>query len=175
MQKICEYEIRVRGTETATETILDNMPLKETVTVLHRKSAENQSEIFFKGICDVSVNFAMNDELTQEEKAFMKTSDNSEVFDKCRHKTLRVKSLIFGCEIAVHYRCEDSGFDSFYLYLNGETLKKRRIEYDTYNEFDWKTLEFSGHQGEFDMSADGEEADLKYLSRLDGVMRVFRW
>lgn len=68
----------------------------------------------------------------------------------------------------VHYWSEESEFNQFDHYKNGEILKKRKIryDYDEYTEFDWDTLEFVGHEGEYDESVDGEQQNEDLMAKL---------
>jgi len=174
MANICNYEVHVKGSKSAALMVYHSMPCMEEKDIIYESGSDNAYEIHFTGDCKWSVNYGVSDSWN---KGVMNLSkyDEDEIIDLSDdywEVSLRAKSEAFNCEILVHYWSSESEFDQFDHYKNGKCLKQRKIaySYDEDNEFDWKTTEFVGHEGEYDNSVDGEESDAAMMNMLQNVL-----
>ena len=69
-------------------------------------------------------------------------------------------------ELAVRLRMKP---DKREEYEHELSAKKQEREYGD-GEFNWNTLEFNGHEGEYDKSVTGEEDDKEFMGRLFGTL-----
>lgn len=168
MANFCDYEVRVNGTKQAAYLVMKTMPVLDYLDVEKETGTEEKYEIRLVGNCKWSVNFETDDSYNEGHIDFLGLPEEvlDSVSEEYQNFSLRAKSQVFGCEILVHYWSEESGFDQFDHYKNGECIKKRKIWYDETNKFDWKSTEFVGHEGEYDESVDGEEADADFMSKI---------
>lgn len=168
MANICEYEIHVIGTQKACNFIYEAMPALDNKYMLSDEGMD-YGEFSFEGNCKWSVNFGVSDDMPSVNLSKMSLSAiTNEALDYWDY-SLQAKSRELKCEILCHYWSEESEFDQFDHYKNGNVVKKRKIAYAYNNEFDWETTEFVGHIGEYDESVDGEEKDAQFMSVLGSV------
>ena len=161
MANCCEYEVLVRGSKKAGHMVFESMPCMDFKDIENEEKEGSSYTIFFTGDCKWSVNFRVIDQMKKVNVDSMTYRNIEDKGGDYMQYSLRAKSEAFQCEIMVHYWSEESGFDQFDHYKNGQILKQRKIEYnyDEKNEFDWNKLEFVGHEGEYDESVDAEEQD----------------
>lgn len=165
MANYCIYEVKVIGSEKACLMVFESMPYMDYNQIETKNQKSELTELMFAGNCKWSVNFEVTDVMPKVDiDSFDKKSIQEKASDYYQY-SLRAKSEAFECEILVHYWSEESGFDQFDHYKNGEIIKKRKIKfnYKKQNQFDWNKTEFIGHKGEYDESVDGEEQDEKYV------------
>ena len=172
MANFCSYEVHVKGHKSATMLVYASMPALEEKVILFQNGNDDDYELHFEGACKWSVNFGVDD--SSKPKVNVSEYDEQSVFeeaDKYYGISLRAKSECFDCEILVHYWSEESGFDQFDHYKNGQVVKKRKIaySYDDPNVFDWDKTEFIGHENEYDESVDGEAQDTEFMNRILGL------
>ena len=165
MANYCDYEIRVKGSKNAGQMVFHSMPCMDYKDIEWEKETGGTTTLCFTGNCKWSVNYGVNDNLNPVNVDSMSESEIEDKGMDYWEYSLRAKSEAFQCEIMVHYWSEESEFDQFDHYKNGKLLKQRKIEcnYDEQNKFDWDTLEFLGHEGEYDESVDGEQQDAKFF------------
>lgn len=171
MANYCNYEVRVKGSRKAGLMIYASMPYLDYKDIISEESVGDYSQMCFSGNCKWSVNYGVNDHMPKVDLEIFSEADIEYKGDDYLEYSLRAKSEVFQCEIMVHYWSDESGFDQFDHYKNGELIKQRKIgyNYDKQNEFDWDKLEFVGHEGEYDTSVDGEEQNEDVMSKLLGV------
>lgn len=165
MANYCNYEVKVIGSEKACLMVFESMPYMDYNQIETKNQKNELTELMFAGNCKWSVNFKVRDVLSKVDvDSFDETLIQEKASDYYQY-SLRAKSEAFECEILVHYWSEESGFDQFDHYKNGEIIKKRKIKFNSkkQNRFDWNKTEFVGHEGEYDESVDGEEQDEKYV------------
>ena len=165
MANYCDYEIRVKGSKNAGQMVFHSMPCMDYKDIEWEKETGGTTTLCFTGNCKWSVNYGVNDNLNPVNVDSMSESEIEDKGMDYWEYSLRAKSEAFQCEIMVHYWSEESEFDQFDHYKNGKLLKQRKLEcnYDEQNKFDWDTLEFVGHEGEYDESVDGEQQDAKFF------------
>ena len=170
MANFCDYEIRVKGSKKSTQMVLYSMPALDFKDLDDEERIGDDYLLSFSGNCKWSVNFRVIDHLEPVDLESMSESEIQEEAEQYWDYSLRAKSEAFHCEIMAHYWSEESGFDQFDHYKYGKILKRRKIayNYEEQNEFDWDTLEFVGHEGEYDESVDGEESDAALMSMFLG-------
>lgn len=179
MANYCEYEVRVRGSRNACLMVYASMPTAG-FKALEREMPDGGAHFAsFTGECAWSVNFGVKDAMGRVDIEAMSQAEIERCGGDYANCSLRAKSEALQCEIMVHYWSEESLFDQFDHYKNGEVLKRRKIAYniedDEPTEFDWDSLEFVGHEGEYDESVDGEESDARFVAKLmsSKTIRVF--
>ena len=164
MANFCDFEFRVIGKKKAVKAFYESTPYLDWKDVEYEKGTDSNYEMHFKGNCKWSINFDVEDDC---DGVTVDLSEETGV--EYVGYSVRAKSEMFKCEVKVHYWSMESEFDQFDHYKNGECLKKRKIAFDNYGEediFDWDTLEFIGHEGEYDESVDGEQSDLDLMNMM---------
>ncbi len=188
MANFCNYEILVSGTENAccyvyASMVSSNNDGNDNDKEIIRKNLNgDHSEVFFRGVCDWSVNYGMINMLRKvndlkkkcEEKGIdlLHGKLNTMISAGYSNFTLQSKSKLYDCVIKVHYWSAESDFDKFEVFDHGKCTKKRQIhfegEWEEDSTFDWDTEEFEGQKGVFDESVDGEESDLQTMAIFGG-------
>lgn len=168
MANICDYEVRVKGSEKAAIMIFQSMPCLDILCVTEDQPGY---AICFKGDCKWSVDYDTYDTLDEEDKVDLSDMSYEEISQKAVEYmgySLRAKSEAFKCSILVHSWSDESDFDYFDYYDCGKVIKQRRLEYneDEPNVFDWDKTEFVGHEGEYDENANGEENSIRAMDSL---------
>lgn len=130
MANFCSYEVHVIGKKNSAIMIYASMPCLEEKEIIYESGTDDEYKLNFTGACKWSVNYGVTDvptaeapdisELTREQ--IYKEGDNYWGF------SLRAKSEMFHCEIQVHYWSEESEFDQFDQYVNGECVKSRETD-----------------------------------------------
>ncbi len=168
MANICNYEIRVIGTKNAGLVIFASMPGSDFKEITHQSGSGTKYQTYFTGDCKWSVNHSVTDAWTYGQVDLTGKSENEikAMGPDFRKWSLRARSEAFSCAIQVHYWSEESGFDQYDSYKNGQCIKQRKIAYAANNKFDWYTEEFVGHVGEYDETVDGEESDMDFMRML---------
>lgn len=168
MANYCDYEVRVIGSKKAGLMVYESMPCMDFKNYDSEEIVGDSCLICFSGNCKWSVNYGVNDHMPKVNLESMSELDIEEKGVDYWEYSLRAKSEAFQCEIMVHYWSDESGFDQFDHYKNGEIVKQRKIAYDyeETNVFDWDETEFVGHEGEYDESVDGEEQNEKFMATL---------
>ena len=171
MANFCDFEFRVRGKKKAVKAFYESTPYLDWKEAEYEGGTDSNYEMHFKGNCKWSINFDVEDDCDGVTVDLSKHSISQieELGSEYVGYSVRAKSEIFQCEVKVHYWSMESEFDQFDHYKNGECLKKRKIAFDNYGEeenFDWDTLEFIGHEGEYDESVDGEQSDIDLMNML---------
>ena len=164
MANFCDFEFRVKGRKTAVEAFFESTPYLDWKDIEYENGTDSTYEMYFKGNCKWSINFDVEDDC-EGVSADLANESGSEYIGY----SVRAKSDIFKCEVKVHYWSMESEFDQFDHYKNGECLKKRKIAFDNYDNaenFDWVTLEFIDHEGEYDTSVIGEQRDAELMDML---------
>lgn len=168
MANYCNYEVRVIGSKKAGLMVYESMPCMDFKDYDSEEMVGDSCLICFSGNCKWSVNFGVNDHMPKVNLESMSELDIEEKGVDYWEYSLRAKSEAFQCEIMVHYWSDESGFDQFDHYKNGEIVKQRKIayNYEEANVFDWDKTEFFGYEGEYDESVDGEEQNEKFMATL---------
>ena len=171
MANFCDFEFRVKGKKMAVMAFYASTPWLDWKEIQYESGTDYNYEIHFKGNCKWSINFDVEDDCegVTEDLSKYSLSQIEYIGAEYLGYSVRAKSEIFNCEVKVHYWSMESEFDQFDHYKNGLCLKKRKIAFDNYGEtenFDWNTLEFIGHEGEYDESVDGEESDMNLMNAL---------
>lgn len=171
MANYCNYEVRVKGSKNACRMVYASMPFLDSNDMEWERKEGNSYHSCFTGNCKWSVNFGVNDELKKVNVDSMSEAEIEKTGTNYSSYSLRAKSDAFRCEIMVHYWSEESGFDQFDHYKDGRVLKRRKIEFNYENQtvFDWKRLEFEGHEGEYDESVDGEQQNEQFMAMLSAL------
>ena len=135
MANFCDFEFIVKGNEKAAMAVYESTPSLDYCDIDEEIGSDDNFELRFSGNCKWSVNFGVDDDWDGEKIDFssMSESDVSRVASEFSDKSIRVKSAAFGCEILVHYWSEESEFDQFDQYINGELVKQRKIAYNYLN------------------------------------------
>ena len=201
MANFCDYHIVVKGCKKATLFLYNTIPALDYKEIVKESGTDEKYALEFNGNCKWSVNFDCKEKpgLKIDYNAYTKEQLYSgELSSLYWDVTLRQKSELLNVEIMVHYWSEESNFDKFDHYKDGKCIKRRKIffyppelddanvddmsddeeaEYwdnlSDGNEFDWKTLEFVGHEGEYNEAVTGEEDDIKAMNRLFGIFGLF--
>ena len=128
MANYCNYEVKVIGSEKACLMVFESMPYMDYKQIETKNQKNELTELMFAGNCKWSVNFEVTDVLPKVDvDSFDKKSIQEKASDYYQY-SLGAKSEAFECEILVHYWSEESGFDQFDHYKNGEIIKKRKIK-----------------------------------------------
>ena len=128
MANYCNYEVKVIGSEKACLMVFESMPYMDYNQIETKNQKNELTELMFAGNCKWSVNFKVRDVLSKVDvDSFDETLIQEKASDYYQY-SLRAKSEAFECEILVHYWSEESGFDQFDHYKNGEIIKKRKIK-----------------------------------------------
>lgn len=177
MANFCDFEFRVTGKKKAVKVFYESTPYLDWKDVEYEDGTDSNYEMHFKGNCKWSINFDVEDDCDGVTVDLSKYSMSQieELGAECVGYSVRAKSEMFQCEVKVHYWSMESEFDQFDHYKNGECLKKRKIAFDNYGEeenFDWDTLEFIGHEGEYDESVDGEQSDIDFMNMMSMIPGV---
>ena len=174
MANYCYYHIKAYGGKKAVRMLYNMMPALDEKYIVSEQESGGTHCIEFKGDCKWSINFGCEEQpdINLDINALSEKEIADEQFgaDYC-HLTMRRKSELLGIEIQAHYWSDESGFDQFDHYRSGECIARRKIAYDNTN-FNWDTLEFDGHEGEYDESVDGEERDVDFMNRLTHIINL---
>ena len=165
MANDCYFDIYFRGKRGNVMLLCDSVATYHGTELLYAAGTDDLYEAHIQGVCAWSVNFRVTDEWYGAEVAQdlnkLSASELRQLAQQCTGYSLRAKSRVLQCDVMVRYWSEESGFDRFEYFANGRSIKRRLIEYAPENEFDWNTMEYVNHEGEFDDSIKSYE--LAYL------------
>ena len=172
MANYCDYEIRAKGAKKSAKLLFNMIPTMDDIYIENEGGSDDDYSIIICGNCKWSLNYNCDEQDELEFNLNEISEDDIEggLGTDYWYLTMRQKSEILGLEIQAHYWSSESEFDQFDHYINGECVKKRKIAYDEDNEFDWETLEFIGHEGEYDEEVDGEEQDDDFMAMLQNML-----
>ncbi len=168
MANYCDYEIRVKGSKKAGLMVYESMPCMSNKDLDWDKKDGTDYLTAFSGDCKWSVNYGVIDDTPIINIDAMSESEIKKVGEKFTVYSLKAKSKALQCEIMAHYWSEEGGFDQFDHYKNGKLLKQRKVACieDEQAEFDWDSLEYVGHEGEYNESVDGEEQSIRFITNI---------
>lgn len=161
MANFCNFEIRVKGKRGNALLVYASMPAVDECPVTYSAGTDNHYEIHFHGCTKWSVNFDVTDDWDGRDIDV----DLNTLSDRDIHAlgnslwgySLKAKSRVLACEILVCYWSDESDFNQFDHYVNGICVKQRKMSYfPDEAEFDWDTLEFENHEGEYDETIVGD-------------------
>ena len=175
MANFCNFDIFLRGKRGNVILVYNSFASYNGVDVLYAGGTDTYYEAHIQGSCAWSVNYNVTDQWDGAEASqdLNRLSENKlrKLGEQCTGYSLRAKSRVLQCDIMAHYWSEETGFDHFEYFSKGNLIKKRRIAFDYSNRFDWKTMEYIGHEGEFDESEISEEESLIYALMLSVDMQ----
>lgn len=124
---ICEYSVRVKGSQKAGKMVYESMPCLD-----FKEKDDDQPgyAICFSGDCKWSVNYETVDLVPYININSWSENEIDEQASNYVCYSLRAKSEALDCEILVHYWSEESGFDQFDHYDRGTVVKQRKIAYN---------------------------------------------
>ncbi len=176
MANDCNFDIYFRGKRGNVMLLCDSVATYNGTELLYAAGTDELYEAHIQGTCAWTVNFCVTDEWYGAEVAQdlnkLSAIELRKLAQQCTGYSLRAKSRVLQCDVMVHYWSEESGFDHFEYYCKGNCIKKRKIAYDSSNLFDWETMEFIGHEGEYDESEHSEATALLYASMYSGYQQI---
>lgn len=165
MANDCNFDIYFRGKRGNVMLLCDSVATYNGTELLYAAGTDELYEAHIQGTCAWTVNFCVTDEWYGAEVAQdlnkLSAIELRKLAQQCTGYSLRAKSRVLQCDVMVRYWSEESGFDRFEYFTNGRSIKRRLIEYAPENEFDWNTMEYVNHEGEYDDSVKSYE--LAYL------------
>ena len=176
MANDCYFDIDFRGKRGNVMLLCDSVATYHGTELLYAAGTDELYEAHIQGVCAWSVNYCVTDEWYGAEVAQdlnkLSAIELRKLAQQCTGYSLCAKSRVLQCDVMAHYWSEESGFDHFEYYCKGNCIKKRKIAYDSSNLFDWETMEFIGHEGEYDESEHSEATALLYALMYSGYQQI---
>lgn len=147
MANLCEYEIHIKGSKKAILLFFYSIPWLDYKEIIKEIEFEDKYILHFIGNCKWSLNHNttnvcdINDFNVENlnEEDIIKGNFNSNLYDY----NLKIKSKLLNCDIEVHSWCDESNFESFEHYKNGELITFDTFYYEEDYELDWFLDEYS--------------------------------
>lgn len=149
MANYCEYEIHVKGNKKAALYLYTMMPALDYKEITHEQGNDDEYIVWITGNCKWSLdsyceekpNVSIDlDSLSEDE-----IRDEEVGLDYC-YLTMRQKSEVLGVEILAHSWSDESEFDQFDHYVNGELISSESDAYNSYPAWEDVEEEFESYK-----------------------------
>ena len=139
MANYCDYEIHVKGSKKATLFLYSIMPAYDYKEITHEEGTEDNYIVWMEGNCKWSLdnyceeNPDVKIDLDNLSESDIRNEDNGLDY---WYLTMRQKSEVLGVEILAHSWSDESEFDVFEVYKNGQLVNQTAKKLDSYYEWD---------------------------------------
>lgn len=146
MANFCYYDVRIRGRRSHALLLCNSLPTLDGGSVNFARGNDEEYEIHFHAACKWSLEAYVKSEWNGKEiPANLDSLSEDDLLDlgmKCMWYSLREKSRVLKCVVMAHSWSDESDFDCFEHYDNGECIDYNNDEYDPEYVFDWDQMDY---------------------------------
>ena len=147
MANICNYEIHAKGNKKAVLFFYTTLQTLDYKQITHKEGNDDEYILWIKGNCKWSLDY-----FCEEKKNVviqLNEFDEDTILDErigfdYWYLTMRQKSEILNIEILAHSWSDESQYDQFDHYKDGNLLSSKYEEYSNY--YPWDKSEFSTYE-----------------------------